>query len=115
MNIKKGNSATLTVAVRDGNKELIDNLSSATAILFMVKTSKTDPDIDAIISKSVGAGVTVDDPSTGYVKIELLPTDTDQTINSYYMALQIEWGAASHYEIDLSDETFVITQDIIRG
>jgi len=115
MIIKKGNSVVLTIAVRDGNKELLDNLTSATSILFMVKQNKTDPDSSAIISKSVGNGITINDPSLGYVSIVLNPTDTDQNTGDYYMALQLEWGAELHYEIDLSDETFTINQDIIRG
>ena len=114
LEIKKGNTATLEFKLVDNSNQLLTNLASTTEIFFMVKVAKTDSDIDAVIIKKKTLGeIIVDDPSAGFVKVSLTATDTDITVKTYYMGLQLEFGAVIN-EIDTEDE-FVITQDIIRG
>lgn len=119
--IKKGNTATLKVTVRDESGTLISDLASTTEIYFMLKNNATDLDAEAILSVSkTGGEITVDDPTTGIVKISLTSTVTDITAKQYSAALQLKY-AASTQEINLKDSNsnetnkVSIQQDIIRG
>ena len=60
MRLKKGNTTTLRITITDNDGNLVANLSTASAVKFMMKRSNKDPDIEAVVSKSLGAGITVD-------------------------------------------------------
>jgi hypothetical protein len=114
-NVKKGNTTTLEIAVKDANGALRTDLATATEILFMIKSNKTDIDADAIISKSLGAAeITVDLPETGYLTLSLSATDTNIAVGTYYAGCEVQWPTET-CELDLDNEELVITQDIIRG
>lgn len=119
MRLKKGNTTTLQITVTDADGNLVTNLSTATAVKFMMKKSNKDPDSEAVVSKSLADGITVDDPSTGIVSVALTSSDLDITPQPYYAALQLEFGATIN-EIDLTEDSedidqIVIFQDIIEN
>lgn len=119
MQIKRGNSATLQFEVRDQDDVLVSDLATAIAVKFMLKKFATDTDLEAIVSKSLGDGVTVDDPSTGFISVALTSTDTDIDARKYYFALQVEYSATNKIEINIKEadceiNTIDVTQDIIE-
>ena len=118
MQIKKGNTVDLEFTIKDSDGTLVINLSTVVDVKFMAKNEPTDADVDAVISKSLGDGITVDDPSTGIVKVALTSTDTSVTAKRYSFALQLEYSD-SIQEVTIREnrsETNVldIVQDIIR-
>ena len=113
MNLLRGNTVTLKVGIKDQTRTLLTNLATCTEIRFMVKADKTDLDGAALISKLIADGITVDSPSTGYVRIPLSSADMSIAVGSYYMGIQLEYAGPIKQEVTLSDETFVVTQDMI--
>lgn len=114
--VKQGNTSIQDILVKDEDGVALTNLSTATEIKFVVKTS---PSASAnVIEKTEGSGLESDTPSTGYVRITLSPTDTEIDVGGYVMALQIKWGASTVYEVTLKQRaaevsTFVIAPDIV--
>ena len=125
MQIKKGNSATLEIIIREKkSKRVLQNLNEATAIIFMVKTNKTDSNAEAKITKNLSNGILCDNPSKGYIQVNLTPTDTNSFLGRAFMAVQLEF-ADQVFEIDLlvkneadkfeADEILELIQDIIHA
>lgn len=117
MIVKKGNTVKLVFTIKDSNGDSVTNLATAVKVKFMVKINKTDLDSSAVISKSLGAGITVDDPTIGDISIILTDTDTNIAVDCYFFALQIEYASAI-YELDSKEDDqvtskFQIIQDII--
>lgn len=92
-------SATLVFPVKDTDGNLITNLATATAIKFMVKDSRDDLDIAALISKSLGSGVTANSPTVGYITVQLDATDTSAVVGIKYFGVQIEYSATNIKEL----------------
>jgi uncharacterized membrane protein affecting hemolysin expression len=114
--IKKGNTDVHDIAIYDKNGILITNLAAATAIKFQIKSLETNV---ALISKTVGAGIAVNTPSVGYLRITLSATDTALPPKIYYVGLQIEWAAGVIREVflevdDIETERLKIIQDIVN-
>ena len=114
--IKKGNTSVQDIPVYDKDSVLLTNLATTTEIKFQVKKNKTDT--TALIEKTKGAGIEVNTPSAGYLRITLLPTDTAISVGDYFMALHLKWSSSEIYEviIEIDDEKtdrFRIQQDII--
>ncbi len=114
MNIKKGNSVTLTIPITDTDGVAITDLASTTDIYFQVKINKSDVDNLAVINKTK-ADMTINDPITGTLKIILTSTDTDIPVGNYYFALELEYSASNKNEIDFDSDIFIVEQDTIRG
>ena len=96
MRIKSGNRITLVVPVKDSAGAVVTDLATATAVKFMIKNKKTDLDSAALVTKTVGSGVAIDDnagsPETGTISIIIDAPDTkDIKQGTYFMALQIEY------------------------
>jgi len=113
--IKKGNTVVQDIPIKDEDGNLVSNLAAATEIKFQIKALKTGV---ALVEKTVGSGIEVNTPSTGYLRLTLSATDTDQTPKIYYMGLQIRWGAEVREVILKVGTTEVqnleITQDIVN-
>lgn len=114
--VKKGNKSVQDIPVYDKDDVLLTNLAAATEIKFVVKASKTAS--TALFTKALTDGIVVDTPSAGYLRITLLPADTEQVVDYYYMALQIKWSANDVYECriyvsDMETDTFEVEQDIV--
>ncbi|MFW6121757.1 MAG: hypothetical protein ACOC80_12800 [Petrotogales bacterium] len=113
--IKKGNTAIQDILVKDADGDAVSNLASADEIKFHIKTLETET---ALVEKTVGAGIEVDTPSTGYLRLTLTATDTSQVPKTYYMGLQITWGTEIReliLKVDgIETEKLKITQDIVN-
>lgn len=103
MQLKKGNAVTIGILVKDSGGAIVGNLSTATDVVFVMKINKTDKDEDAVVKKDLATGITVDDPSLGYIKIPLTSTDMDITAKNYFLAVQIIYSATNKIEINIRD------------
>lgn len=114
--VKKGNMSIQDMLVKDRDGNAVTNLASASTIKFQVKESKTAT--VKKIEKTKGAGITVDTPSEGYLRITLTPTDTALDVQRYVMALEIDWGSSQVYEVRIfidnhETDEFIVEQDAV--
>jgi len=107
LSIKRGDSWSRTMYFEDENGARID--ITGWTIFITVKTKVDDPDIVAIISKTI---TVFSNPTQGEAEIELTPTDTNQVIGSYLFDIQVKTSAAEIYTI--IEGILTITQDITQ-
>ena len=100
--IKKGNTSIQDFLVTDKNDATVTTLSTATSIKFQIKKTKTAA--TALVEKTAIAGIQVNTPTTGYLRITLTPTDTGTTLSvgDYFMGLRITESDGKVYETNLS-------------
>lgn len=115
--IKKNNTAVLEALIKDSDGVTLTTLAQATEVLFKVIDCTSEKVVK--ISKSLIDGISINTPSTGYIRITLKPTDTDLPAETYLMGLQIKWDAETIYEVDLSfsgKQTvfFRISEDVVE-
>ena len=97
--ITSGNTVSFKILVKDVNGVVVQTLDTATEIKFEAKNPLTK---ETVFSKSIGNGVQPDQPSKGYILVNLAPEDTDALPEGHYkMAAQIKWGAENVYELEL--------------
>lgn len=114
-----GNTSQQEIPIRDKKGELVDDLASAVAIKFQVKEKKEESE-PPLISKDLVIGIEINQPSLGYLRITLLPSDTNiRPSERYVMALQIEWSGDDEYEVKLTiggqkTSKFVVEEGIIE-
>lgn len=118
MKVKKGNRLRFDVKATDENGDVLTNLTSATAIQFDVKYAK-DTTATLITKTLGGADLEIDTPTTGYIRITLSPTDTSQSVSSYDMGLEIQFGVDNVQEIVMMEnysetELFEVIQDTVQ-
>ena len=101
-NTKLGNTSIQDFLATDKDDATLTNLGTATEIKFQIK--KTKKATTALVEKTAGAGIEVDTPTTGYLRITLTPTDTGTTLSvgDYFMALRITESDGKVYETNLS-------------
>ena len=113
--IKKGNTAVQDIPIRDAKGALVTTLADATEIKFQIKLLEAGV---PLIEKTAGAGIEVDTPSTGYLRLTLTATDTEQTPKVYCMGLQITWGTEVRETIlkvnSIETEKVKIVRDIVN-
>lgn len=72
-----GEDKSLTpFTVYQADKRTRQNITGWT-ISWMLKRSLTDPDVDALLTKTTGAGITLTTPTSGICTITIADTDTD--------------------------------------
>lgn len=113
--IKKGNTAVQDILIKDADGVAVTTLDDADEIKFHIKLLETGVEL---IEKTVGAGIEIDTPSEGYLRLTLSATDTNQTPKIYYMGLQITWGTEVrevNLQVDgIETEKLKIIQDIVN-
>lgn len=121
--IKIGNSATLLFLVTsDGVRLTNSELSMADDIIFSVKEDEQDLNIDSLIFKNVGNGVTIlpdGDEESPNIQVDLSSQDTEIVADSYPTGLQIDFTASDCKEAQLMIGTICFneiyfSQDVIR-
>lgn len=115
--VKKGNTSIQDIACYDKDDVLLTDLVSTTAIKFQVKKTKIG---STIIEKQKGAGLAINTPTQGYIRVTLLPTETDIVPTTYYMALMLIYSATVKYECilkvnNVETSEFIVEQNIING
>lgn len=113
--VKQGNTSIQVIEVKDKDDALVTDMASCSDIKFQIKERKSN---SIMIEKTKGDGIAFDDPSTGYLTITLLPTDTDIDDKKYVMAIELIWSATLRYEARLyigNKETyeFIVEKQII--
>jgi len=119
MKVKRGNEKRFTITIKDTAGDVLTDLADADSILLLVKSNKTDADVDAVISKS-DTDMDADQLLLGIVDFTLSSSDTDIAPDSYFVGLQINYSSTRMIEIDLYEDgkgttNFTVTQDIVRG
>lgn len=85
LEMSRGTDRTFTLTILDSERRPID-ISGAT-MRFMAKKELDDSDADAVIVKTVGAGITLSDPTNGIATLTIEASDTevlDHTYALYY-------------------------------
>ncbi|RPJ26435.1 MAG: hypothetical protein EHM25_11985 [Nitrosopumilales archaeon] len=74
------------------------------------------------MKKKTLSEIIIDSPSLGYLTIFLASEDTEIDVESYYVAVQLQYTPERKIELNLKDNStnqytnkIKITQDIIRG
>ena len=81
-------------------------------LAFMVKRRRGDADDDALITATIGSGITVADPTDGTAVIELDDVDTDDLpVGLFHWELQ---ATDADGPITLASGRFRVTADLIR-
>jgi len=89
-------------------------------VLLPGRRKKTDADIDALVTKSVGSGVTVNSPIIGTLSIQINSPDTASIVPAtYYHAIQIVYTPNNKQELYLyengkQNDTITFIQDVIK-
>ena len=109
--VKKGNTVVQDISVKDKDGVLVSNLAAASNIKFQIKVLKTGA---ALVEKSVGSGIEINTPSSGYLRLTLSAKDTNQIPDNYYIGLQITWGAEVREVILKVNSTEIYTVRIIQ-
>ena len=85
--VTQGDTETYNLAfTQDGTTAL--DLTDST-IEFVVIRSRSDPEADAVISKTI---TSFDAPTTGEAELELTSLETNQSLGKYYYRLKIEFA-----------------------
>ncbi len=115
--VKQNNTSSQVIEVKDKDDALVTDMGSCSSITFQVKERRSN---SVVITRTIGAGsIVVDSPSTGYLTVTLLPTDTNIDPKKYVMALELVWSATLRYEARLyidGNETydFIIEKQTIE-
>lgn len=108
----KGQSATIqsTVYTDDGNQKA--NLTSAT-ITFMLKANPTDLDSQALLTKNVGTGVTIINPTEGICSILLTASDTNTlSYQSLYFEILVKLSTGAYIRTGI--EELILNKNLIK-
>lgn len=95
--IKRGNSSIQEIPIYNSRGFLIEDLDDVSTATFVIKEKRDDD--TALVTKTKGAGIQLDEPSPGYVKITLDPADTNLWPKKYFMALELLWLSGLKYEV----------------
>jgi len=110
LTIKRGRTVTLRTAVSPAA------VATGSTILFTAKLFRTNADADAILNKSLGDGIVVDDPGSettpAILATTIDPEDTrvlaNKSVTLYYEFKIVK--NASAYTVD--EGTIIVTQEI---
>jgi len=112
LELYRGDDRTAAVAIMDLAGVPLD--LTGTALQFTVKRRVADPDDDAVIVKTIGAGITITDEAAGEAEVVFDAADTDT----------LPTGPHYRWDIQVIDDTgkvrtvaagrFVIRADITR-
>jgi hypothetical protein len=114
--LKVGNAVTLKVKVADKFDNIINDLSTAEEITFMIKTELNDDDTEAKIHKRKTEGeIIVDSPETGYLSIYIDSEDATVDYGFYYWMVEVKYSNIKKTEFPKKPEKVYFIQDGIRG
>lgn len=95
LSMKRGDRAEFAITLTDVDTGLPLDLTTMT-LRFTAKRRATDTDAAALIAKTEGAGITVDDdPATGLATLEIEPEDTEDLddLRTLFWDIQVDNGA----------------------
>lgn len=112
LSMTRGDSATFVLTLTDGDGDALD-LEDAT-IAFTAKREIFHDDEDAVISKSLGSGITVADPALGIAQLALSPTDTASLDSGTLLYWDVQIERAGDIRTPLSGKLHIIG-DVTRS
>jgi len=107
LEVYRGDHKTYTLTFTDGDGAAID--ITGWTIFFTVKTSESDADADAVITKDVTSHTS---PTGGLSSIALTSADTNIDVKRYHYDIQIKKDDGSI--VTVTKDRFSITTDITR-
>jgi hypothetical protein len=75
LSITRGDTRVFTITLTDADEEALD--LTGMSVTFTAKRTRFDSDEDAVIAKSIGSGIVVDEPTSGVALMTLDPEDTE--------------------------------------
>lgn len=113
LTIDRGDDETLDILVTNGATGAVVNLTGAT-LKWMTKRRRNDADVDALITKAIGTGITVTNAVGGVAEVAITAANTNAiTPGAYYWELQsVDAGSKTH---TLAGGRIVIMPDLIRS
>ena len=76
LSVPQGAKREFTIPVTQGRGGADYDLTDAT-VQFTAKNRTSDADVDAVLTKAIGTGLTVADPTNGEVLLTFDPADTE--------------------------------------
>ncbi len=105
LNIFRGDTINIDVTIQDSNGTAVD--ITGYTFFFTVKTTKSDKDADAIITKDVTSHTA---PASGQTRITLSSTQTAVAVGVHYYDIQMK--DTSDVITTIVDGKFIVNQDI---
>lgn len=112
--LTRGDSRTLSITVLDSDGSAAD-LTGA-SIWWTAKRDINDADADAIISKTVGSGITVTNAAGGLATVTIAPddwTDAEDSDKHYVWDLQVKSDTGTVTTV--ASGRIIITPDVTRA
>lgn len=111
LRIISGDDETLSVTITEPNGTAT-NLTGLLAMKFMIKAKPTDLDINALVSKDLGTGVTVSAPATaGLATIAIDAANTAALAGAYHWEIQLTNSAGKKRTV--ADGRIRIQRDLV--
>tara|TARA_Y100000310_G_C20100381_1_gene542440 strand:- start:63 stop:410 length:348 start_codon:yes stop_codon:yes gene_type:complete len=83
--MRQGDDKKINVTIKDENGDVID-ITSFTAT-YKIATALVDGTVK--VTKTVGSGITLTDPTSGVLQIVLVPADTSMLMGQHYHELEL--------------------------
>ena len=85
-----GDDRVLEITIRENDHGTLDITGAAiTWALSRIVTDKVEPKGAAIVTKTVGSGITITNAHNGHVEVAITETDTDDLAGTYYHEMQL--------------------------
>ena len=88
----KDDTLIIETTVRNDDEEIVDLTGAAAQ--WLMKNEAEDPDGDALLTKTVGEGITIDQPTAGKLEIKIEEDEAD-TVGSFHHRLRV-WDNDGH-------------------
>jgi hypothetical protein len=73
----------------------LPDLATASALVLVIKNSLADPDVDALISRSLGSGVTVTGEASATFAVPAAEIDAALPVGHYLYEVRATFGAST--------------------
>jgi hypothetical protein len=110
--ITKGQTTILESVVYTNNGLATADLTSS-SVSFMVKKNVADLDAEALITKTIGSGVTITDAVNGVLQVTLTASDTnDLSYQSLFFEILVKLSNGTY--IRTGTEEIVLVRNLIK-
>lgn len=114
LTVKRGDTITLAVAAKKGDGTP-QSLAGKT-LAFTAKDRIDDLDAAAVISKSIGSGIVVDDAALGLAMVTIPPADTSSFAGPRTLLWDIQMtDNATGAKITLDEGKLIVRPDVTRA
>ncbi len=115
LTMHRGDAPSWRFLITDEDHPEGTDLTGVLQVRFTAKRRASDLDADAVISKTVGAGVTITAPATsGYVEVALVPGDTSGEESAVTLVWDLQVTGAGGDPHTVAFGTLLVQPDISR-